>query len=69
MTEYLDSRGYEQTKKKLADLERRQAQIETRTDLPPMHRQQVLSSYRQMMQQYRREIKLHEAMQEVARRR
>ena len=66
MTEYLGPQGYEQTKTKLADLERRQADIETRTDLAPTHREQVLRSYHEMMQQYRREIKLYEAMQEQA---
>ena len=69
MTEYLGPQGYEQTKTKLVDLERRQAELETRTDLSPVHREQVLRSYREMMQQYRREIKLYEAMQEQATRR
>ncbi len=62
MTEHLSPQGYEQTKVKLADLNRRLAEIEARDDLPPMHREQVVRSYRQMMQQYRREIKLYEAM-------
>jgi hypothetical protein len=66
MTEYSSPRGYEQTKAKLADLERRQTEIDTRTDLSPAHREQVLRSYHEMMQQYRREIKLYEAMQEQA---
>ena len=62
MTEHLTPQGYEQTKGKLADLERRLAEIETRADLPPAHRERVVRSYREMMQQYRREIKLYEAM-------
>ena len=66
MTEYLTPQGYEQTKAKLGNLERRLAQIEARTDLSPLHREQVVRSYREMMQQYRREIKLYEAMQERA---
>lgn len=66
MTAYLSPQGYEQTKKKLADLERRQLELEARTDLAPAHREQVLQSYREMMQQYRREIKLYEAMREQA---
>jgi hypothetical protein len=69
MTAYLDAQGYERTKTKLADLERRQAEIESRTDLAPSHRQQVLRSYHQMMQQYLREIKLYEARQQEAARR
>jgi hypothetical protein len=69
MTEYLDSNGFEQTKTKLADVERRRVEIETRTDLSPAHREQVLRSYHEMMQQYRREIKLYEVMQEQATRR
>jgi hypothetical protein len=63
MTHDLDPQGYEQTKAKLADLERRQAEIEARTDLSPRHREQVLRSYHHMIQQYRREIKLYEVMQ------
>ena len=51
MTAYPDARGYEQTKTKLAALERRQAEIENRRDLAPAHRDQVLRSYREMMQQ------------------
>jgi len=66
MTEYLDPQGYEQTKSKLADLERRQAEMKARPDLSAAHRDQVLRSYREMMQQYRREIKLYEAMREQA---
>jgi len=66
MTEYLSPQGYEQTRSKLADLERRLAEIEARTDLSPAHREQVLRSYRQMIQQYRREIKLFEALQQPA---
>ncbi len=64
MTEHLSPQGYEQTKTKLANLERRLAEIETRADLSPMHRERVVRSYRDMMQQYRREIKLYEAMHE-----
>lgn len=64
MSDYLGPQGYSQTKTKLADLERRQTEIEARTDLSPTHREQVLRSYREMMQQYRREIKLFEAMQQ-----
>jgi hypothetical protein len=66
MTHYLDPQGYEQTKRKLAELEGRQAEIAARTDLSPPHREQVLLSYREMMRQYRREMKLHEAMQKDA---
>ena len=40
--------------------------IEIRTDLSPVHREQVLRAYREMMQLYRREIKLYEAMHEQA---
>ena len=62
MTEHLSPQGYQQTKAKLANLERRMSAIEARADLAPTHREQVLRSCRQMMQQYRREIKLYEAM-------
>jgi hypothetical protein len=66
MTEYLGPQGYAQTKAKLTELERRQAEIEARTDLSPSHREQVLRSYREMIQQYRREIRLYEALQQQA---
>jgi hypothetical protein len=66
MTEHLDFRAYEQTKAKLEDLERRHAVIGSRRDLSPAHREQVLRSYHEMMQQYRREIKLYEAAQQRA---
>ena len=64
MTEHLSPQGYEQTKAKLANLERRLSQIEARADLSPIHREQAIRSCRQMMQQYRREVKLYEAMHE-----
>jgi hypothetical protein len=64
MTELLSPQGYEQTKAKLANLERRLAEIEARTDLPGKHRERVIRSYREMMQQYRREIKLYEGTHE-----
>jgi len=64
MTEHLSPQGYKQTKAKLASLERRLAEIQARADLPRLHREEVVRSYRQMMQQYRREIKLYEAMHE-----
>ncbi len=61
MTEMLTSKGYEQTKEKLADLERRLAKIEKRTDLEPEHLASVRRSYRMMMRELLREIKLYEA--------
>jgi hypothetical protein len=61
MTEALTPEGYEQTKEKLADLERRLAEIEKRTDLDPEHLASVRRSYRTVMRQYLREIKLYEA--------
>ena len=66
MTERLSPQGYEQTKAKLANLEGRLAEIERRDDLSSEHREQVRRSYRQMMQQYRREIKLYEVLEEEA---
>ncbi len=64
MTELLSPQGYEQTKVKLANLERRLAEVENRAKLPRNHREQVIRSYRRMMQKYLREIKLYEAMHE-----
>ena len=60
MTELLSPQGYEQTKAKLANLERRLAEIEARADLTPKHRERVIRSHHEMMQQCRREIKLYE---------
>ena len=64
MTVLLSPQGYEQTKAKLANLERRLAEIEARADLPGKHRERVIRSYHEMMQQYRREIKLYEGTHE-----
>lgn len=61
MTEMLTPIGYEQTKKKLADLERRLAEIEKRTDLEPEHLASVRRSYKMIMRELLREIKLYEA--------
>jgi hypothetical protein len=63
MTEPLTPEGYEQTKAKLADLERRLAEIEKRTDLDPQHLASVRRSYRMIMREYLQEIKLYEAKQ------
>lgn len=60
MTTELTDAGYRQTLDKLANLERRLAQIESRVDLTTAHRERVCKSYREMMQQYSREIKLYE---------
>jgi hypothetical protein len=61
MTEMLTPEGYEQTKEKLADLERRLGEIDKRTDLDPEHLASVRRSYRTVMRELLREIKLYEA--------
>ena len=61
MREVLTRAGYLQTKAKLADLQRRFAGLEKRTDLSPLHFAEAKSSYRKMMRKYLREIKLYEA--------
>ncbi len=61
MTETLTPEGYEQTKEKLADLERRLVEIEKRTDLEPEHLISVRRSYKMMVREYLQEIKLYEA--------
>lgn len=53
--------AYKQTKAKLADLKRRLSALESRTDLTSLHKSQALRSYRTMMRQYSRDIKLFEA--------
>jgi hypothetical protein len=61
MTPRLTDGGYAQTKAKLENLERRLADLESRADLKPLHLAQVRRSYKSMIRQYRREIKLYEA--------
>lgn len=63
MIERLTPEGYEQTKSKLANMERRLATLETRKDLSPSHRDAVRRSYRVMMAQYRTELELFVAAQ------
>ena len=61
MTEMLTLGGYQQTKAKLRDLEMRLALIEMRSDLATDRLESVRRSYRMMMREYLREIKLYEA--------
>jgi hypothetical protein len=61
MREPLTPEGYEQTREKLADLERRLAGLEARTDLTPEHRERVRRSYKMIMREYLQELKLYEA--------
>jgi hypothetical protein len=53
--------GYEQTKEKLARLEKRLASLDSRKDLSPLHSAEARESYLQMIRQYKREIILYEA--------
>jgi len=61
MTPKLTPDGYAQTKAKLESLERRLADLELRTNLKPLHVAEVRRSYKTVIRQYRREIKLYEA--------
>ena len=61
MTEILTAECYEQTKEKLGDLETRLAKLEQRTDLDPEHLAGVRRSYKMMMREFLRDIKLYEA--------
>jgi hypothetical protein len=61
MTTRLTAAGYAGTKEKLARMEARLEALLQRTDLEPLHRAEVERSYRDMMRQYRRDIKLYEA--------
>jgi hypothetical protein len=63
MTEILTAEGYEQTKEKLRDLETRFAAIDKRTDLDAEHLASVRRSYKMMMREFLRDIKLYEAKQ------
>jgi hypothetical protein len=63
MTELLTADGYEQTKEKLRDLETRLAEIEKRMDITPSHMESVRRSYRMIMRELLRDIKLYETHQ------
>lgn len=67
MTATLTPEGYEQTKEKLRDLETRLAAIENRSDLDASHLESVRRSYKMMMREFLKEIKLYEAKQESLR--
>ena len=61
MAEHLTTQGYEQSKAKLQDLQERLAQLEKRTDLVAEHVASVRRSYKVMMMELLRDIKLYEA--------
>jgi hypothetical protein len=61
MTPLLTATGYAQTKRKLAQMEKRLAHLEGRPEGKPKHFDEVRRSYARMIGQYRREIKLYEA--------
>lgn len=61
MTESLTLAGYEQTKDKLVNLERRLSELQDRTEIANVHREEARRSYEAMIAQYRRELKLYEA--------
>lgn len=61
MREILTAVGYKQTKDKLINLEQRLAKLDHRTDLSLLHRAEAQMSCKQMIAQYRRELKLYEA--------
>jgi hypothetical protein len=63
MSKILTAEGYEQTKKKLRDLEIRLAEIEKRTDLKPEHLASVRRSYKMMMREFLQDLKLYEDKQ------
>jgi len=61
MSGILTAEGYQQTKKKLRDLEIRLAELEKRTDLKAEHLASVRRSYKTMMSEFLQDIKLYEA--------
>ena len=61
MSEMLTAEGYEQTKRKLQDLQGRLAEIEARTDLHAEHLASVRRSYKMMMREYLQDLKTYEA--------
>lgn len=62
MTPLLTPEGYAQTKTKLANMHARLASLRARTDISTIHLREVESSYLDMIRQYRRELKLYEAV-------
>ena len=66
MNEELTAEGYEQTRKKLRNLQQRLDEIEARADLTPARRATVARSYHAMMRQYLREIKLYESRHSIS---
>ena len=67
MTPLLTPEGYEATKRKLADMEKRLQALRARTDLNPIHHAEAERSYLDMMRQYLRDIKLYEAAHHITR--
>lgn len=61
MSRLLTPEGYAAAKEKYANMERRLAALEKRTDLQPEHFAAVRRSYLEMMRQYLRDIKLYKA--------
>jgi hypothetical protein len=64
MTETLTAEGYEQTKEKLRDLEMRLAEMEKRTDLDAEHLASVRRSYKMIIREFLREIRLYETQRQ-----
>jgi hypothetical protein len=62
MKDILTDKGYEQTKAKLAQLEQRLTVLRARTDLHPSHHLAAERSYLDMIGQYKRDLKLYEAV-------
>lgn len=60
MNEHLDSAGYEQTRRKLAEMLERLSRLEQRSDADPHRVAEVRRSYERMIAQYRREIRVYE---------
>lgn len=66
MVTRLSRQGYEQTKAKLANLQRRLEEIARREDISAEHRREACRSCHEMIQQYSREIKIYEELAEEA---
>ena len=66
MTYRLAPAEYQPTKLKLAEIERRLAEMEKRTDVPAKKLAAALRSRREFIGQLRAELALYEAAQELA---
>jgi hypothetical protein len=60
MLPQFNENGYQSTKSKLQNMQARLAGLEARTDLDDDHKAMIINSYREMIAEYKRDLKLYE---------